>query len=86
MSHGIVPDELKIAKVVPIYKAGDVNVFSNYRPISVLPFLSKIFEKVIATRLTDYLDKYDIINENQLGLRNNCSTTMAVINMVEKIC
>jgi len=85
MSNGIVPDELKIAKVVPIYKTGDTNVFSNYRPISVLPFFSKIFEKIAANRLTDYLDKYNIINKNQFGFRKNCSTSMAVINMVEKI-
>jgi len=58
---------------------------SNYRLISVLPFFSKIFEKVIATRLTDYLDKHNIINENQFGFRKNCSTSMAVINMLDKV-
>ena len=43
MQNGVVPDELKIAKVVPIYKTGDTNIFSNYRPISVLPFFLKTF-------------------------------------------
>jgi len=45
LSNGIVPDELKIAKVVPIYKTGDTNVFSNYRPISVLPFSRRFLRK-----------------------------------------
>ena len=85
MKNGIVPNELKIAKVVPIYKAGDANVFSNYRPISVLPLFSKILQKVVASRLTDYLDLYQMINKNQFGFRRNCSTSMAVIHMMEKI-
>ena len=50
----IVPDELKIAKVVPVYKAGAKNEFSNYRPISILPFFSKIFEKIVYNRLINY--------------------------------
>ena len=45
LETGIIPDELKIAKVVPGYKAGAKNEFSNYRPISILQFLSRIFEK-----------------------------------------
>ena len=51
---GIFPASLKIAKVVPIYKNGDINDLSNYRPISVLPALSKIYEKVIANQINSY--------------------------------
>ena len=47
INSGIVPDELKIARVLPLFKSGDNRVFSNYRPISVLPVFSKIFEKVV---------------------------------------
>ena len=52
---GIFPDLLKIAKVIPIYKKGDEHVFDNYRPISLLPTISKIFEKVAHMQLFEYL-------------------------------
>jgi len=45
ITNGIAPDELKIAKVVSVYKSGDVNVFPNYKPISLLPFLFQKFMK-----------------------------------------
>ena len=48
---GIFPDELKIAKVTPLFKSGNINDMSNYRPISILPVLSKILEKIIYKRL-----------------------------------
>ena len=48
---GIVPDDIKIAKVCYVYKNGDKNVISNYRPISVLPSFSKVFEKLVCNRL-----------------------------------
>src|SRR6218665_2412874 len=56
--HGLLPTDLKIAKIMPIFKAGDKNLITNYRPISVLPFFSKIMEKLMANRLTAYLSKY----------------------------
>ena len=49
--------ELKIAKVVPIYKNGDIELFSNYRPVSVLPFFSKLYEKVMYKRLIIFFNK-----------------------------
>ena len=53
---GIFPDLLKISKVVPLYKKDDDSNLSNYRPISLLPSISKIFEKVLLEQLTTYLD------------------------------
>ena len=44
---GVVPENLKVAKIIPIYKSGNKNVFNNYRPISILPALSKIMEKIL---------------------------------------
>ena len=51
LKYGIFPDSLKIAKVTPAYKSGDSSSFSNYRPISVLPFFSKMLERIMYTRL-----------------------------------
>lgn len=60
---GIVPDETKIAKIVPKYKSGPKSIESNYRPISNLPIYSKIFEKAMFTRLINYLDKYNMLSD-----------------------
>ena len=85
MSTGIFPQDLKIAKVCPIYKGGEKDIFGNYRPISVLPSFSKIFEKAIANRLTDYLNSKIILSCNQYGFRRNHSTYMAIMDMYDKI-
>lgn len=82
---GIVPSSLKIAKVVPIFKSGQKDQLVNYRPISVLPFFSKLLEKVVYNRLISYLNKWNILVQNQFGFRSNRSTCMAVIDMCDKI-
>jgi len=82
---GIVPSSLKIAKVVPIYKSGQKDQLLNCRPISILPFISKILEKVVYNRLVKYLDKWSILAMNQYGFRLNHSTYMAVIDTYDKI-
>ena len=74
ITSGMVPIELKIARVVPLFKAGDKSIFSNYRPISVLPSFSKILEKHVYNRLIDYLSKYKILSNNQFGFRKHYST------------
>ena len=84
-STGLVPDELKIAKVCPIYKNGDRAQFSNYRPISILPSFSKLYEKLVCNRLMNYLSKHSILHNNQYGFRSHHDTSMAVIDMVDKI-
>lgn len=84
-THGKVPDSIKIARVCPVYKNGDNCEFTNYRPISILPSFSKIFEKLMYTRLTDYLTKYAVLSSNQYGFRTKHDTSMAVIEMVDKI-
>ena len=57
LSHGMFPDELKIAKVVPIYKKENPESFGNCRPVSVLPCISKIFERIVYNRSYDFLSK-----------------------------
>ena len=71
--------------VTPIYKANDPQLFSNYRPVSVLPMISKIFERIMYNRLMDYLNKYNILCKTQFGFRNKYSTYMALIQLMEKI-
>ena len=66
---GIIPNDIKIAKVIPVYKSGPKDVFSNYRPISVLPFFSKIFEKLAYNRLLNHIKKHAILNPNHYGFR-----------------
>ena len=67
MTDEIFPDQLKIARVTPIHKAGDTKSLTNYRPISVLPVFSKISEKLIYKRLLDCLNKYDILLKTNSG-------------------
>ena len=66
---GIFPDRLKIAKVIPLYKKGDDSILDNYRPISLLPAFSKIFEKIVHEQLTDYFTRHKLFFDGQYGSR-----------------
>ena len=59
---GIVPDQLKLAKVIPIYKSGDSDLCNNYRPISVLPVFSKLFERIIHDILYSFLTHHQLLH------------------------
>ena len=85
LKSGIVPDQLKIARVLPLFKSGDNNMLSNYRPISVLPIFSKIFEKVVYNRLITYFNKYNILFKNQYGFRKGHSTSLALHHLFDNI-
>lgn len=82
---GTVPDQMKIAKVIPIYKNGNKHLVSNYRPISLLPQFSKILEKLFATRFDSFVNKYDLLNDHQYGFRSNRATSLAVMEFVEHV-
>ena len=82
---GVVPDSLKIAKICPIYKGGGEHDFSNYRPISVLPSFSKIYEKAVYNRLSNYFNTKHFFIDNQYGFRPSYSTFMALQDMYDKI-
>lgn len=75
----------KIAKIIPIFKAGDKNDIINYRPISILPTLSKILERVVYNRLINYLNTLNILNPSQYGFRKKHTTCMAILDLTEKI-
>lgn len=85
LTLGTFPDSLKIAKVTPIYKSGNKSDPGNYRPISVLPVLSKIFEKVLYKRLKDHIDVLNLINDTQYGFRPKSNTLSATVDLVTNI-
>ena len=76
---------MKIARVIPLFKNGDVKEFSNYRPVSILPQFSKILEKVFHNRLMSFINEKQILNNSQFGFRKNMSTALAIIELVEEI-
>ena len=65
MELGTFPEILKVGKVSPVYKKGNVQLFDNYRPISVLPIFGKIFEKILYTRLYSFFTSKNVIHSKQ---------------------
>lgn len=84
-NKGIFPSLLKESLVTPIFKNGDEADVNNYRPISVLPSISKILEKLINKRLLNYIDKYDIFSKSQFGFRRGMSTEDAVAELTSVV-
>ena len=82
---GIFPFEMKIANVVPIFKSGDDMVFSNYRPVSVLPVFSKLLERLIYNRLICFINDNKLLYDYQFGFQKGKSTYMAMVILIEKI-
>ena len=85
LSEGIFPAQLKIANVLPLYTADDSMIFNNYRPVSILCALSKVFEKVMYNRLLHFINELDILYKFQFGFRKDCSTHMALITLMDKL-
>ena len=83
--QGIFPEQMKISKIIPLFKSGEKDNFTNYRPVSLLPQFSKILEKLFETRLDKFLEKNHLLTDNQYGFRNNRSTNLAVLDFVEQI-
>ncbi|XP_057314221.1 uncharacterized protein LOC130655476 [Hydractinia symbiolongicarpus] len=82
---GIVPKKLKIARVVPVLKAGEVCKVSNYRPISILPCFSKILERIMYNRVYSFLNNNDILYNKQFGFQAGHSTDHAIIQLSQEI-
>ena len=85
LNTGIFPERLKIAKVIPIYKKDDAKMFENYRPISILPAISKILEKTIFNELHDYFQDNKLYCKNQYGFRRNQSTEYAALELIDRV-
>lgn len=85
ISLGRVPDQLKIAKVIPVFKKGDPQLPGNYRPISLLSVFDKILEKIMYNRLYSHLQNNNILYKYQFGFRKNYSTSLALIEVIDNI-
>lgn len=85
LTSGIFPDNLKIAKITPIYKKGDNTTIDNYRPISLLPAISKVFEKAIHIQVMKYLTDNNLFYSSQFGFRPGHSTELAAIEFVDRV-
>ena len=75
---GIFPSKLKQAKTIPIYKDGNEDDPSNYRPISLSSILNRLFEKVMYNRLKSFFNKHNVLYESQYGFRERWSTDHAI--------
>ena len=85
LETGIFPSKLKIAKVIPIFKKGDELIFDNYRPISILPSISKVFERIICNQIHSYFHVNDLYFCSQYGFRKEHSTELAVLELIDRI-
>ena len=85
LESGIFPQKMKIALVIPIFKRDDNQDCNNYRPISLLPNISKLFEKIMHTRLSNFLEDNKCLFSKQFGFRNKHSTAHALIDLTETI-
>ena len=85
LSTGCCPDLLKLAKVIPIHKKDDPTQVTNYRPISLLPCISKVLEKIVYKRLDSFLALNKILISAQFGFRKKFSTDFAITKLLDKV-
>ena len=85
IQQGIFPDSLKIAKVTPIFKSGDKDNVSNYRPISILPVFSKVLERIMYNRVYNHLDSKGRLYEKQFAFQRNNSTEHVTLRLTRDI-
>ena len=81
LSTGQFPKNLKTAKVIPIHKTGDKSLMKNYRPISILPVVSKIIENVMHTQLTDYFTLNKLFTSQQYGIEQTDQLSLLHLNL-----
>ena len=84
-ARGILPNKFKIARVLPVFKNGIQTNMSNYRPISLLSVFNRILEKIMYNRLSNFIEKMNIIYAKQFGFRSHHSTEHAILSIVDKI-
>lgn len=82
---GVFPDILKFSIVKPLHKKGNKSDLGNYRPITLISVLSKLFEKCMYSRLIDFCSKFTIIKKEQNGFQKGKSTTLACFHLVHNV-
>ena len=85
LTTNVFPADWKIAKIIPIYKSGSRSNLDNYRPISILPVLSKIIEKIKHRQLISFLDRNSLLSPSQFGFRRGLSTELAATLLLDDI-
>ena len=85
LTTGIFPDAFKLSKVIPLFKKGDSSLLVNYRPISLLPTISKVFERVIHDQMYEYFNQFNLLAEQQYGFRKQHSTEYAAVKLVDHV-
>jgi len=85
INQAVFPANFKIAQVIPLFKGGNREDLNAYRPISLLPAIGKLFERLLAYRLTNHLAMHNILSEHQFGFRENHSTELAICDIHEKL-
>lgn len=85
LNTGIFPDLLKIAKVIPLHKKDDDTIFDNYRPISILPALSKVFERVMFNQIHGFFKFHNLYYDSQYGFREEHSTELASLELIDRL-
>ena len=80
---GIFPDDWKCARVTPLFKQGEASDLNNYRPISVISVIAKVFERIVCDQLYNFLSNEDIISTHQLGFRSLHSTLTALLEATD---
>ena len=85
LTTGIFPDDFKLSKVIPLFKKEDSSLLINYRPISLLPTISKIFERVIHDQMYEYFNKFKLLADQQYGFRKQHSTEYAAVKLIDHV-
>lgn len=85
LKNGIFPDLLKKANIIPLFKSGNESMVGNYRPVSLLTTVSKVFERIYYNRLSKFLKKHKLLYEMQFGFQPNNSTYMALLILMDKV-
>ena len=85
INTAIFPSKLKVARVAAVYKNGEKTILNNYRPISILPIISKIIERILHTQISEYFCNKKLLYSSQYGFRSGHSTELAAAEMVDRI-
>ena len=85
LKTGVFPEQLKIAKITPVYKKGEKSEFTNYRPISILPVISKLLERIMYNRIYKHITKNNLLYTKQFGYQAKNSTSFAIIKLIDQI-